>query len=232
MIEWIFRYRKILWMMLASGVIAGCTTISPSISEGPPRVVSPIFSHRDFDRVLDRFVDERGMVDYRSLQENPTDLDAYYRQIARFSPDSHPEHFSDEDHQLAYWINAYNAATIKTVLTHYPITSVLDVRNPAVFFFFPDKAGFFLFQRLTFGGQTTSLYYLENSVIRERFNDPRIHFSLNCAALCCPRLPRQAFSGDGLDRQLDDETRFFLSEARNFRIDHDNQKVYLSSIFK
>jgi len=219
-------------MLLVGGVITGCTTIQPNMSEGPPLVVKPIFSHGDFNRVLQRFVDDRGMVDYRSLQDDPTDLDTYYRLMASFSPDSHPEHFPGKDHQLAYWINAYNAAAIKTVLTHYPITSVLDVRTPALLFFLSDKAGFFFFQRLTFGGQTTSLYYLENQVIRKRFNDPRIHFALNCAAIGCPRLPRQAFSGDALDRQLDDETRLFLSEERNFRIDHDGKTVYLSSIFR
>lgn len=232
MIEWFFRRRKLLAILLAGVVIGGCTTIQPIMTEEPPLVVKPTFSHNDFNRVLQRFVDDRGLVDYQSLQDDPTDLDTYYRLIASFSPDSHPEHFPGEDYQLAYWINAYNAAAIKTVLSHYPITSIVDVRNPAIFFFFPDKAGFFFFQRLTFGGQTTSLYYLENRVIRKRFNDPRIHFALNCAALGCPRLPRQAFSGDALDRQLDDETRLFMSEERNFKIDHDGKTVYLSSIFR
>ncbi len=159
-------------------------------------------------------------------------MEEYYRLIATYSPDSHPDLFPNKEHKLAYWINAYNAAVIKTVLSYYPITSVLDVKQPAVFFFLSDKSGFFVFQRLMFGGKATSLYYLENGVIRKRFGDPRIHFALNCAALGCPRLPRQSFSGEALDHQLENETRLFLAEERNFKIDHHEKTIYLSSIFQ
>jgi hypothetical protein len=219
-------------LMVAGAFLSGCTTIRPAGDAGRPIVEAPVFSHDAFDRVLQQYVDDRGRVDYAGLRANPRDLEAYYRLLTGVSPDSHPEKFPDRDHRLAYWLNAYNAAVIKTVLTYYPIDSVLDVRTPVLFFYLTDKAGFFLFQRLTFGGATTSLYFLENKVIRPRFDDPRIHFALNCAARSCPRLPRHAFTGEALDRQLDRETRLFLSEARNFRIDHDEGVVYLSSIFK
>lgn len=69
------------------------------------------------------------------------------------------------------------------------------------------------------------------NVIRKRFPDPRVHFALNCASAGCPRLPRQAFSAAHLDQQLDDETRKFLAEERNLRIDHQAQTVFLSAIF-
>ncbi|MGH8552091.1 MAG: DUF547 domain-containing protein, partial [Methylococcales bacterium] len=101
---------------------------------------------------------------------------------------------------------------------------------PFPLFFLPDKTGFFFFQRPIFGGVSTSLYYLENNVIRERFNEPRIHFALNCASLGCPRLPAYAFDGKNLDRQLDHESRKFFSEPRNFRVDIPAKRVYLSSI--
>jgi hypothetical protein len=121
---------------------------------------------------------------------------------------------------------------MKTVMTYYPISSVLDVKQPGIFFFLTDKSGFFFFQRLTFGGKSTSLYYLENRVIRKRYGDPRIHFAVNCASIGCPRLPRRSFSGETLDQQLDIETRFFLTEERNYKIDHDTEIIYLSSIFE
>ncbi len=213
-------------------VMFGCTKIEPTTFTDEQVVEPRILSHASFDRLLQRFVDHEGRVNYSALKQDSRDLDQYYHLIATFSPDSHPDLFPSESHKLAYWINAYNATAIKTVLTYYPISSVLDVKPPAVFFFLSEKSGFFVFQRLTYGGKTTSLYYLGNGVIRERFQEPRIHFALNCAALGCPRLPRQAFSGEDLERQLDQETRKFLSEARNFRIDHSGKTIYMSSIFK
>lgn len=213
-------------------VMFGCTKIEPTTFTDEQVVEPRILSHASFDRLLQRFVDHEGRVNYSALKQDSRDLDQYYHLIATFSPDSHPDLFPSESHKLAYWINAYNATAIKTVLTYYPISSVLDVKPPAVFFFLSEKSGFFVFQRLTYGGKTTSLYYLGNGVIRERFQEPRIHFALNCAALGCPRLPGQAFSGEDLERQLDQETRKFLSEARNFRIDHSGKTIYMSSIFK
>ncbi len=219
-------------MLIFIFVMFGCTKIEPTTFTDEQVVEPRILSHASFDRLLQRFVDHEGRVNYSALKQDSRDLDQYYHLIATFSPDSHPDLFPSESHKLAYWINAYNATAIKTVLTYYPISSVLDVKPPAALFFLSEKSGFFVFQRLTYGGKTTSLYYLGNGVIRERFQEPRIHFALNCAALGCPRLPRQAFSGEDLERQLDQETRKFLSEARNFRIDHSGKTIYMSSIFK
>jgi hypothetical protein len=218
-------------LIISALLVFGCTAIQPLVKDQPPDDPM-IFSNKRFDRVLQQYVNERGLVDYSGLREDSEDLDGYYYLITAYSPDSHPDLFPSEKHKLAYWINAYNAGAIKTVMTYYPISSVIDVKQPGIFFFLSDKSGFFFFQRLTFGGKSTSLYYLENQIIRKRFNDPRIHFAVNCASMGCPRLPRRSFSGESLDEQLDNETRFFLTEERNFNIDHEEKVVYLSSIFK
>lgn len=210
----------------------GCTTISPHRKGDASQPHSGLFSHDLLDEAVGRFVDANGKVDYRALKNAPQLVEQYYAMVATYSPDSHPHLFPSRQHKLAYWINAYNAAAITTVLRYYPIKSVLDVKQPVFFFFLTDKSGFFFFQRLSFGGKTTSLYYLENSVIRKRFREPRIHFALNCASRSCPRLPREAFTANRLDQQLDRETRQFLSESRNFTIDHENRTIRLSEIFK
>lgn len=213
-------------------VLAGCTAIKPvSVSEHVLVETPQTFSHEDFDGVLHRFVDEQGRVDYPALKRDTRDLERYYLLLSTYSPDSHPDLFPTEQSKLAYWLNAYNATVIKTVVTYYPITGVGDIRPPWLFFFLPQKSGFFLFQRVTFGGKTTSLYFLEHRVIRKRFADPRVHFALNCASGGCPRLPRQAFTAEHLDEQLDHEARKFLAEERNFTIDHEGKTVSLSSIF-
>ncbi|HEY8516203.1 MAG TPA: DUF547 domain-containing protein [Candidatus Binatia bacterium] len=207
----------------------GCTAIRPTVPGVPPPSAPP-FSHALLDRVLARHVDDRGLVDYAALAREPDDLERYYALLAAVSPDSHPDLFPTRDDRLAYWINAYNAAVLVTVLRHYPIPSVTALRTPFPLSLASDKIGFFLLQRITLGGETTSLYALENSLIRPRFREPRVHFALNCASLGCPRLPRRAFAADELERQLDDETRRFFAEERNLRIDHAARVVSLSSL--
>jgi len=209
--------------------VAGCTTIRPQSAPAAP-LEGPL-THERFDRVLQRFVDSDGRVDYSALHREDTDLQAYYAQVAAYSPDSHPALFPTASHRLAYWINAYNAAVLVNVLRHYPIAGVTEIKAPFPFFFMPDRSGFFYFHRLLFGGRALTLYTLEHKLIRPRFADPRLHFALNCASTGCPRLPRNAFSANDLDEELERETRHFLSEERNFRIDAPGRAVYLSALF-
>lgn len=221
-----------LSVVLLFGCLAtGCTTIAPnhrlSQDSRPER-----FSHEDFDQVVRKYVNAEGRVNYRALKGDRQQFDRYYGQIASFSPDSTPSAFHGPSDELAYWINAYNAAVIATVLTYYPISGIEEVQPPLALFFLPDKTGFFLFQKPGFGGSEASLYYLENSVIRERFSEPRVHFALNCASRGCPRLPQYAFQGDQLEQQLNRETRRFFAEPRNFRIDHEQKKILVSSILE
>lgn len=212
-------------------ILPGCTTITAAPTTVPPAPTA-VFSHAEFAGVLARFVDGDGRVDYRGMVESPEDLDRYVDLLARYSPDSHPALFPGEPSRLAYWINGYNAAVMKVVITYYPIDSVQDVKAPFLFFFLPRGAGFFAFRKMRFGGQELSLYQLENDIVRERFDDPRIHFALNCASVGCPLLPHRPFSAPGLDDELDNEARRFVAEERNVRVDHAERVLYLSQIFE
>ena len=214
------------WCLL---LMSACTTISPRVNQAT-NVEPEIFSHHQFDSVLQQTVNQQGQVDYPSLQAQGDELEAYYQLISQYSPDSHPELFPTEQDRLAYWINAYNAAVIKIVLKYYPIDGIEDVKPPSALFFLSDKTGFFFFQRPSFGGVNTSLYYLENSVIRKRFAEPRVHFALNCASRGCPKLPDYAFNGNQLEQQLQHEARKFFSEPRNLKIDPENKTIWMSSI--
>jgi len=212
--------RRILCALL---LLAGCATIP----QGPaPAPLPAVFSHADFDAVLQRFVDDQGRVDYAGLRADRGALDRYGDQVAAWSPDNAPALFPSRDDRLAYWLNAYNAAVLRTVLAYYPVASVDEIPP-----WLPSKFGFFVLQRSTVGGETTNLYTLENAVVRERYKDPRVHFALNCASASCPRLPRRAFTGAALPRQLDAETRRFVAETRNVRVDDAARIVWLSSIF-
>lgn len=222
-------------ILLLALVGSSCGLVRTSVSpreELAPASRPATFDHDDFDAVLRRHVDERGLVRWADLAAEPTDLERYYAKVAAFSPDSDPELFPTEASRLAYWLNAYNAAVMATVLRHYPIGSVDDVEPPWLLFWMPEHSGFFVLQGPMFGGIETSLYYVENSVIRERFADARIHFALNCASLGCPRLPRSVFTAEQLDQQLATEARRFCADERNFKIDDDARKIVLSPIFQ
>jgi len=225
------HFSNLAFLILLIVLPLGCTFIAPMAVPNRTETEPRTFSHEGFDKVLQRFVNDRGEVDYAALKKDVQELDRYYLLLAAYSPDSHPHLFPSEQSALAYWINAYNAVAIKIVLTYYPILSVEDVKAPWLFFFLPKKSGFFLFQRVSLGGKVTSLYAIENQIIRKRFPDPRIHFALNCASHGCPRLPRRAFTAENLDSELDRETRLFLAENRNFTIDDQEGIAYLSSIF-
>ncbi|MCP4343392.1 MAG: DUF547 domain-containing protein [Desulfobulbaceae bacterium] len=210
----------------------GCTSIPPKLDGQNDYAPAPVsFDYSSYARLLEKYVDEKGRVDYRKLLENQEDLDHFYSQIATYSPDSHPYLFPDENAQLAYWINSYNSTVIKGVVLYYPIESVTDVAPPKLLFFLPSKSGFFFFQRFTYGGVEASLYYLENRVVRSRFFDPRFHFALNCASMSCPQLPRKPFYPETLDEQLNKEAAKFINSNNNVRYDETKNTLYLSLIF-
>ncbi|MEO0651947.1 MAG: DUF547 domain-containing protein [Planctomycetota bacterium] len=180
--------------------------------------------------VLAEHVDPAGTVDYAALQSDADELERFYAQIAAVSPHSHPDSFTSEADRLAYWLNAYNAATLVSVTRLYPIESVEDLGPPWYLFFAPDTAGFFYARTQEFGGERWSLYDLEHQVVRGGFGDARIHFALNCASAGCPVLPREPFRADALDAQLEREATKFFAEPRNLEIDHEARLVRLSSI--
>jgi hypothetical protein len=219
-----------LLIAIAPLLLAACsTTIAPAdLATTAP---DSTFSHKLLDQVLDTHVDDSGRVNYALLKAQPETLDRYYVLVARYSPDSHPELFPDEASRLAYWINAYNGAVLKAVITNYPITSVSDVSGPPLSGLVSDQIGFFYFQELVFGGAKLNLYDLEHEIIRKRFPDPRIHFAINCASGGCPRLPSSAFRAADLEGALDREARRFVNEARNLRVDDEARVIHLSSIF-
>ncbi len=221
------RARILSALLVLLLVALGCA----GLGRPEPDRKGPPFSHDDFDSFLRRHVDDVGRIDYARAGADREDLDRYLAALASTSPDHAPGRFPTEAERLAYWLNAYNASVIGLVLDHYPISSVIDVRAPWLLRFLPEGAGFFVFRPITLGERRTSLYSLENRLIRRRFPDPRIHFALNCASASCPRLPAEAFLAERLEEQLARETDRFLAERRNVEVDADASRLRVSSIF-
>lgn len=190
------------------------------------------FSHTSFEVLLQQYVDARGEVDYGRWHGSDRDLqqlDSYLAAVSQFSPDATPERFAKRSDALAYWLYAYNAYVIKSILAHWPLKSVTEVKAPIEA---RTGLGFFYQQRFLFGGVAYSLYAVENDKIRATYQDPRIHFVLNCASASCPVLRPELPIGDELEQLLQTSTIDFVSDAGNVRVDHERQTVVISTIFK
>lgn len=172
--------------------------------------------------VLQNSVDSRGRIDFKKVSMAPGGLHAFVRYIAQVSPGNRPELFPHLADKLAYHINAYNA------LAMY---GVIQKKFPSGFSGLASRAGFFKFTEYLVGGERISLYDYENDVIRP-LGDPRAHFALNCMASSCPRLPKEPFRAETLERQLTDAAHEFLNSPAHIQVDKDRNAVRLSEILK
>ncbi len=177
------------------------------------------FSHELLDQVLMQYVDTQGLVNYADLKKDRRLLDAYIDSLRQISPTSHARRFSSRQHELAYWINAYNASVLRGIIDAYPVSSVMDIKL---------FNGFFSRQELVIGGKTLTLNDLENEIIRPLYQDPRIHFVVNCGALSCPELENRAFSGDDLDQRLEAALQRFAQNPKHVFLK--GERLHLSKV--
>jgi hypothetical protein len=165
--------------------------------------------HTIYDRLLKKHVNDKGMVNYKGFQKDEKELNAYLELLSKNPPS---DKWSKND-QLAYWINAYNAYTIRLILDHYPVKSIKDIGSKIKIPFVTTP---WAKKFIKIGDETISLDNIEHGTIRKKFNDPRIHFALVCAAVSCPKLRNEAFVGSRLEAQLNDQGVDFLNDpAKN-----------------
>lgn len=178
------------------------------------------------DELLATYVDDAGMVDYPGLvRDRPLGA------VLEALQSTDPGRLSRSD-QMAFWINAYNAGTLKLVVDHYPVGSIKQitpVRLPGRSLYVPRLNSPWMYPVLHVGGRDLSLHHIEHRILRRAFRDPRLHFALVCAARSCPNLRREAYRGAALDDQLTDQGRQFLGDVRKNYADCDT--LYLSAIF-
>ena len=187
---------------------------------------SQSFDHRPFGDLLARYVhvssDGVNRVDYTAWRASEAKFAALRVYIARLQTRT-PQSLT-RDEQLAYWANLYNAETLRTVLAAYPVRSILSIR-PNLLAIGPWKK-----PTLMVGGQTLSLDDIENGILRPWFNDPRVHYALNCASTSCPNLNVTPWQGATLERDLDAAARAYVNHPRGVRIADDG--LTLSTIYK
>ncbi len=182
-----------------------------------PKPDGPIVDHSLFDEVLQAHVDDDGWVDYAKLQQNPQRLDAYLTQL-----ESAPFDDLGRNQKLAVLLNAYNAFTLKLITEHYPVASIRAIPEPNRW---EDR-------RWKVGSHTWSLSQIEHEQIRPHFVEPRIHFALVCAAVGCPPLARQAFRGEKLDEQLQQQAEYVLNHKTWAQFLPDRNELRLTPLFK
>ena len=180
----------------------------PALSHAKP-------NYDAWNALLEKYVTADGRVDYKGLK---ADSAALNRITEAFSAQTPTENWS-RNQRLAFWINVYNAFTIKLIVDNYPIGSItlLDGGKP------------WEVKRVRIGRTVYSLNEIENDIIRPEFKDARIHFALNCAAKSCPPLYNKAFLPSTLDKQLDQRTRVYLHP---FTRSWSASTVELSKIFE
>ncbi len=222
----------ILAALLAGILVLNRPRLVTVDAEIPGNFPTDRFSHEVFEDLLQSYVDDAGDVDYGRWQQNEADLQSlhsYLAAVSRFSPESTPERFVKRSEELAYWLYAYNAYVIMSILDRWPLDSVTNVKAPLEIV---KGLGFFYQLRFLFGGEAYSLYAVENDIIRARYRDARIHFVLNCGSGSCPVLRPELPAGDELEPFLQQAAVDFVSDKRNVRIDHHNHEIILSAIFK
>ncbi len=173
-----------------------------------------------YDKLLHQYV-KNGQVDYTGFKEKEAELDIYLDYLAA----TDPEKMSEKD-RFAFYINTYNAYTIKLILKNFedgkPPASIKDIGS---FFSKPWSIKF-----VKVGGKTKTLDNIEHDILRPTFKDARVHFAVNCASKSCPPLISTPYSGTTLALQLDAGTIAFINNRQENRLE--GSILYISSIFK
>lgn len=209
---------RALAVVLAGLLLVGCAAVPRPVADfdraGPP-------PEEAWARVLQKFVDTQGRVDFAALAQDRSDLDRFVAYVYDVGPNNQPHRFPTPAHVLAYHLNAYNALAMLNVLEAGIPNTLAGLK----------KIEFFYLRKLRVGGEPISLYDYENKVIRA-LGDARMHMALNCMSVGCPRLPREPFLAERASEQLDREAAFFFNEARNVQVDDARRRIRLSEILQ
>ncbi|MEO6722724.1 MAG: DUF547 domain-containing protein [Ferruginibacter sp.] len=205
--------KKIFTILFSAVVLAGCTSAQNNISKAP--------THEKWTALLQKYVNSAGMVNYKGMKTDAAKLNEYLAILSKQKPGKN----WSKNEVLAFWINAYNAFTVKLITDNYPVKSIKDL-NPAVSVIFVNTVwdkNFF-----SIGGDKMSLNDIEHRRLR-KMEEPRIHFTIVCASISCPKLQNSAYEANELDNQLNNAAKNFLMDNSKNQVSTNSPK--LSKIF-
>jgi ribosomal protein S18 len=170
------------------------------------------FDYKNYNAFLQKYVSERGNVNYDKIKANKAELDGI---VAQFEKNQPTDKWTKNE-KMAYFINCYNVYTLSAVVAKYPVKSIKDISNVWDKKFIPQ------------GKVLYSLGDIEHKILR-KMGDPRIHFAINCASFSCPNLSNDAFLPEKLDSQLEIAAKSFINDKSKNVIT--TTELKLSSIF-
>jgi hypothetical protein len=185
------------------------TACDKTTVEGEP------LSHDSFDTLLAKHVDVNGDVNYADFKNEETVLSEYLDLLKQ----NEPEDSWSDNKKMAYWINVYNAFTIYNILLEYPVSSIMDIESGAIW----------TTRKINIGGTNYTLGQIENDKLLSAFNEPRIHFAVNCAATSCPPLLNKAWREDNIQQYYDSQAKAFINNTTYNTIT--NNSIEVSKIF-
>ncbi|MCB0668934.1 MAG: DUF547 domain-containing protein [Saprospiraceae bacterium] len=206
----IFNHFSFLFLVV---IIFSTCSVSKKVSDSKP------VDHQEWTKLLSAHVSPQGWVDYPGFQRDSLKLKAYLELLSS----SHPnDKYWSRDEQLAYWINAYNAFTVKLIIDHYPVESIKDIKKGIPFVNTVWDIKF-----ISIEGHEYDLNNIEHGIIRKYFDEPRIHFAVNCASVSCPKLLNEAYTAGHLEEQLTNAAEGFLADPLRNKV----SEFKVSSIF-
>ncbi len=204
-----------------------------TVEPNKPKPLPIVYFHDKCADILENYVNERGMVNYRKLRRKKPQLSKLLDEFAKFDPNEYSS-WPKED-KIAFWINAYNIKMLKIIVDNYPIESSRILR----LFWPPDSIrhidrniGGISRQKFVVMDEEFTLAEIERRFFRQEFDEPRVFFAISHASLSSPPLRNEPYYGHKLYNQLDDQVKRFLSGRHAFKIDRKNQSVNLSALFQ
>jgi hypothetical protein len=162
-----------------------------------------------------------GDIDFEALKKNRAPLDTYVQSLAATSPEATPQRFAEPNHQLAYWINAYNALVLQALVDRWP-----SVKSPDALWLGRFTWGL----SWPVGGKRLTLRAVLDKKLRQGFGDPRALLAVHCGAMSCAALDTTPYMGDTIDGQLNDAARRFMADPDNVRLE--GNSVHLSPLLQ
>ena len=207
--------------------------IEPQKPESSP--ITPIYD--TYAQILKKYVNDDGMVDYRTLKLKRVELTHLMDKFAEF--DQNEYNAWPKEDKIAFWLNAYNIQMLKIIIENYPIESSRPYRilwpptsirhiPPVTEIGTPKWNGY----KFVVIDEVFTLEEIEQRFFLKKFDEPRVFFAISMASISGSPLRNKPYYGENLYKQLDDQVKKFLSSPRAFRIDREKQIVYLSSIFE
>jgi Protein of unknown function, DUF547 len=203
------------YMLLLITSCNACFSVKTVRSDSKPIL------HDLWDTLLKKHVSAAGVVNYKGFIADSVAFQAYLKLLSQGYPN---DKNWTKNEQIAYWINTYNAYTVQLILKNYPVKSIKSIKSGIPFVNDVWQMAF-----IPIENQWYHLNNIEHGILRTQFQEPRIHFVVNCASKSCPKLLNEAYTAENIEMQLSQQARAFINDGVRNKISA--QKAELSKIF-